>query len=289
MPTARTSESHPLRITAMNLGEGRGRIGFSQCPGRIDHCAISGPWRRDLDTDLDAIQHWGATAVLSLVSHEELAYLKVSDLPNAVRDRHMEWWYAPIPDGEAPERDFEDAFLKRTSSLRTSCSTVPESATVKWCLFRGSLRRVLEGRDARSFVARGRAGQFPAGSAESQGATVQPHSSFVALAAATGFACSRNSASSSSPGNGRIGPFWFPANRRRRDSRPTASGSRGNGGSYHPGPVVRSRNLDTDAQCARNRASSNSRRKYLGRAHFPDVPGVPPCISDRRHRLHDPP
>ena len=64
MPTARTSESHPLRITAMTLGDGRGRIGFSQCPGRIDRYAISGPWKRDLDTDLDAIQRWGATAAL---------------------------------------------------------------------------------------------------------------------------------------------------------------------------------------------------------------------------------
>ena len=104
MPTARTSESHPLRITAMTLGDGRGRIGFSQCPGRIDRYAISGPWKRDLDTDLDAIQRWGATAVVSLIIHEEIAYLKVHDLPRAVRDRHMEWWHAPIPDGEVPWR-----------------------------------------------------------------------------------------------------------------------------------------------------------------------------------------
>ncbi len=44
MPMARTTESHPLRITAMTLGDGRGRIGFSQCPGRIDRDAISGPF-----------------------------------------------------------------------------------------------------------------------------------------------------------------------------------------------------------------------------------------------------
>ncbi len=86
MPMARTTESHPLRITAMTLGDGRGRIGFSQCPGRIDRYAISGPWKRDLDADLDAIQHWGATAVVSLITHEEIAYLKVHDLPRAVRD-----------------------------------------------------------------------------------------------------------------------------------------------------------------------------------------------------------
>ena len=118
MPTARTSESHPLRITAMTLGDGRGRIGFSQCPGRIDRCAISGPWKRDLDTDLDAIQRWGATAVVSLIIHEEIAYLKVHDLPRAVRDRHMEWWHAPIPDGEAPEQDFEHAWKATGESIR---------------------------------------------------------------------------------------------------------------------------------------------------------------------------
>ena len=97
MPTARTSESHPLRITAMNLGDGRGRVGFSQCPGRIDRYAISGPWRRDLATDLDAIQHWGATAGLSLVSHEEELLSKVVDgasggdliLPDSVDEFHI--------------------------------------------------------------------------------------------------------------------------------------------------------------------------------------------------------
>ncbi len=118
MPTARTSESHPLRITAMTLGDGRGRIGFSQCPGRIDHYAISGPWNRDLDTDLDAIQRWGATAVVSLITHEEIPDLKVHDLPRAVRDRHMEWWHAPIPDGEAPEQDFEHAWKATGESIR---------------------------------------------------------------------------------------------------------------------------------------------------------------------------
>ena len=118
MPTARTSESHPLRITAMTLGDGRGRIGFSQCPGRIDRYAISGPWKRDLDTDLDAIQRWGATAVVSLITHEEIPYLKVHDLPRAVRDRHMEWWHAPIPDGEAPEQDFEHAWKATGESIR---------------------------------------------------------------------------------------------------------------------------------------------------------------------------
>ena len=45
--------------------------------------------------------------MVSLITHEEIPYLKVHDLPRAVRDRHMEWWHTPIPDGESPEQDFE--------------------------------------------------------------------------------------------------------------------------------------------------------------------------------------
>ena len=110
MPTARTSESHPLRIAAVTPGEGHGRIGITLCPGKIDPTGMTGGWARDLDTDLDAIQRWGATAVVSLVTDEELDFLSVHRLPGAVRDRHMEWWHAPIPDRWPPGPDFEDAW-----------------------------------------------------------------------------------------------------------------------------------------------------------------------------------
>ena len=55
--------------------------------------------RGDLDTDPDAIRGWGASAVVTLVTEEEIDHLGVRDIPQAVRDRHMEWWHAPIPDG----------------------------------------------------------------------------------------------------------------------------------------------------------------------------------------------
>ena len=42
-------------------------------------------------------------------------------------------------------------------------------------------------------------------------------------------ACSRNPESSSSPGNGRTGPFSFPASRRRKDSLRSIHRSRGSG------------------------------------------------------------
>ena len=118
MPTARTSESHPLRITAVTPGGGHGRIGITLCPGKIDPAGMTGGWARDLDTDLDAIQRWGATAVVSLITDEEFGLLSVRGLPGAVRDRHMEWWHVPIPDGWPPGPDFEDAWAVVGETVR---------------------------------------------------------------------------------------------------------------------------------------------------------------------------
>ncbi len=118
MPTARTSENRPLRIAAVTPGDGQGRIGLTLCPGKTDPGAFSGPTARDLDTDLDVIQRWGATAVVSLITGEEMDRLSVRDLPEAVRDRHMEWWHAPIPDGMPPGADFEAAWTVAGEAVR---------------------------------------------------------------------------------------------------------------------------------------------------------------------------
>ena len=118
MPTARTSESHPLRVATLTPGDGHGRIGITLCPGKIDPAGMTGAWARDLDTDLDAIQRWGATAVVSLITEEELDFLSVRGLPVAVRDRHMEWWHAPIRDGWPPGPDFEDAWAVAGAAIR---------------------------------------------------------------------------------------------------------------------------------------------------------------------------
>jgi len=118
MPTPGTSESSPLRIAAVTPGEGHGRIGITLCPGKTDPAGMSRPWARDLDTDLDAVRRWGATAVVSLITDEELDLLSVRGLPGAVRSRHMEWWHAPIPDGQPPGPDFEDAWAVAGEAVR---------------------------------------------------------------------------------------------------------------------------------------------------------------------------
>ena len=103
----------------MTSGDGHGRIGITSCSGKTDPAGVSGPWARDPDNDLDAIQRWGVAAVVSLITGEELDLLSVHELPGAVRDRHMEWWCLPIPDGKSPPaRGFEDAWAVVGEAVR---------------------------------------------------------------------------------------------------------------------------------------------------------------------------
>ena len=113
MPTAKTSVSDPLRIAVVTPDGTQGRIGITLCPGKTDNTARFGPWARDLDLDLDVIQHWGATALISLIEDQEFDRLSVRDLGHAVEHRHMEWWHLPIPDGLPPGPVFETAWGTR--------------------------------------------------------------------------------------------------------------------------------------------------------------------------------
>ena len=117
MPT-KTSETSPLRIGAVTPGNGLGRIGITLCPGKTDQYAMYGPVARDLDIDLDVVREWGATAVVSLIEEEEIKYLQVGGLGEAVRDRHMEWWHLPIPDRRPPQPDFEEQWKKAGAAIR---------------------------------------------------------------------------------------------------------------------------------------------------------------------------
>ncbi len=114
----KTSETHPLRIAKLSPGEGMGRVAFCPCPGRVDDRARSGAWERDLDADLDRVRESGATAVLSLIEPFEFERLKVEEFPRKVRNRSMEWWGAPIPDGHPPGPEFEEAWSRIGDAIR---------------------------------------------------------------------------------------------------------------------------------------------------------------------------
>ena len=107
MTTVRTSTSHPLEIAAIALPEG-GSIGITFCPGKQQHDAMTGPWVRDLPLDLERIQAWGATAVVTLNPNGELAALGVPDLGQAVGEAGLAWYHLPIPDMASPDRRWDE-------------------------------------------------------------------------------------------------------------------------------------------------------------------------------------
>ncbi|CAN1535425.1 DraG ADP-ribosylglycohydrolase [Sphingomonadaceae bacterium] len=114
----RTSQSHPLQIANIQLPDGHGRIGITFCPGKYQPAAMTGGWARDLDSDLAAIQHWGASAVVSLIEPHEMQALQVPHLGEAVTQRHMHWYHLPITDVSVPDAQFEAQWQRASAELR---------------------------------------------------------------------------------------------------------------------------------------------------------------------------
>ena len=105
--TLRTSQSHPLRIDAVQARHDWGLIGMSLCPGKQQVDGLSGHWQRDLGLDLERIQAWGASFVVSLVERHEFAELGVEALPAEALRLGMAWRHLPIPDRQPPGPAFE--------------------------------------------------------------------------------------------------------------------------------------------------------------------------------------
>jgi ADP-ribosyl-[dinitrogen reductase] hydrolase len=103
----KTSQSHPLQIATVPAGAGLGSVGLTFCPGKRDGHAMTGSWDRDLGIDLDAIRAWGATALITLITDEELALLGVERLGEEVMRRDMAWFHLPIVDVSIPDAAFE--------------------------------------------------------------------------------------------------------------------------------------------------------------------------------------
>jgi ADP-ribosyl-[dinitrogen reductase] hydrolase len=113
----RTSHSHPLNIAPLAT-PGGGRIGMTFCPGKTDLFAMSGPWAREMDTDLAAIQAWGASALVTLVEQHELVHLGVGGLGERVHAMGLDWYHLPIQDVSIPTPEFETQWRTSGQTLR---------------------------------------------------------------------------------------------------------------------------------------------------------------------------
>ena len=114
----RTSDSHPLQIAFVETPD-NGRIGTTFCPGKHDPRAMTGPWDRDMHTDLAAIADWGAVALVTLMESHELDLLGVSGLGDAVLAQGMSWYHLPVQDVSVPNIAFEAQWADAGSVLRT--------------------------------------------------------------------------------------------------------------------------------------------------------------------------
>jgi len=101
-----TSENSPLQIDTIVLPDSGGRIGLTICPGKRQYNAMSGRWNRDLDLDLDAIAHWGAGTVVSLIEDHEAIELGVKSTPERMPPG-IEYLNLPIRDMGVPGAQWE--------------------------------------------------------------------------------------------------------------------------------------------------------------------------------------
>ena len=99
-PKLRTSTTDPLSFSTLQVGSGF--IGLTICPGKKGPSLYGNDWDRDLGSDVKAIANWGASAVVTIMTDEELRSLRVGNLGLDVAKYGMEWYQIPVPDTTAP-------------------------------------------------------------------------------------------------------------------------------------------------------------------------------------------
>ena len=82
-------------------------------PGEEKPVRFGGMWDRDLELDLTVIQRDSdPTAIVTLMTDDELSVNKVPNLGQAVLDSGMEWFHLPIQDMAAPDESFDDIWTE---------------------------------------------------------------------------------------------------------------------------------------------------------------------------------
>lgn len=114
----KTSGTHPLRIDAVAIPGTAAALGMTLCPGKKQPGGSSGPWWRDLDTDLAAIRDWGAAVLVTLFEDHEFRALQVTGLPRRARAHGLDWRHWPIRDQQAPDARFRRHWEEEFPGLR---------------------------------------------------------------------------------------------------------------------------------------------------------------------------
>ena len=89
----------PLRIDAVEVPGSGGLIGMAVCPGKDEYAGLGispGPWKRDLELDLQVVRDWGAQALVSLIENYEFELLGVPELPEMTGNFGIRWFHLPL-------------------------------------------------------------------------------------------------------------------------------------------------------------------------------------------------
>jgi len=111
----------PLRIDAVTVPETDGLIGMTICPGKDEYAGLgipSGPWKRDLELDLQVIRDWNAQALVTLIEDFEFELLSVPEFPEKARELGIRWFHLPIVDVWIPDKVFEEDWGRAGEELR---------------------------------------------------------------------------------------------------------------------------------------------------------------------------
>jgi len=104
---AKTSITDPMWVTEIDHPNHPGKIGVTICPGKKSPSIFGGIWDRDLVLDLTAIKRdFDPSAIVTLMTDDELSANKVPNLGQVVLDHGMEWFHIPIQDMTAPDESF---------------------------------------------------------------------------------------------------------------------------------------------------------------------------------------
>ena len=97
---------------------GWGKLGLAYLPEKRWPGALTGSLEGAPNMHADALNRWGAGAVLSLTEERELTAFPIAELGRAVRERHMHFYHLPIRSGSVPDERFEEGWIKVGAHLR---------------------------------------------------------------------------------------------------------------------------------------------------------------------------
>ena len=107
----------PNKIDTISVPATVGCLGLVACPGvRVEQAsAVS---RKHLRADIQALQTWGATGVVSFIEAHEFRMNNVEDIPNLLHAAGIWWLHLPIIDMEITDQKFEDEWAVEGERIR---------------------------------------------------------------------------------------------------------------------------------------------------------------------------